>query len=247
MNTRHDTYRDMARHYDLHGWDWYARLAGPRLVELLRSRGVGPGASVLDAGCGTGSLALLLAEAGYRVTAFDLSPAMIARAKTKSGADAVDWRTGDLTSFDFGATFDAAVSVADVLNHLESLDEWESAFQRLRAHLRPGGVLVADVMTCRGLTQLDGQSVQERNGTTLICSIIWDPATRRSTLKVTSFVPASGGQGLYERAQDTITEWGQPVAGALERARRAGFATVERVWSAGDDPEAEDRLTIAAW
>ena len=40
-------------------------------------------ASILDIGCGTGSLTVLLAELGYDVTRLDLSPAMVAHAEAK--------------------------------------------------------------------------------------------------------------------------------------------------------------------
>jgi SAM-dependent methyltransferase len=45
-----------------------------------------PGSSVLDAGAGTGALALLAAELGYEVTALDVSPGMLARAEEKARA-----------------------------------------------------------------------------------------------------------------------------------------------------------------
>jgi len=43
-----------------------------------------PGARVLDVGAGTGSLSLLAAYLGYRVTALDLSPGMLAKARAKA-------------------------------------------------------------------------------------------------------------------------------------------------------------------
>ena len=246
MTPHHDAYHEMARHYDLHEWDWYARTYGARLLALLRERGIAAGASILDAGCGTGSLALMLAREGYRVTGADLSPEMIGRARVKDAAGQVDWRTGDITSLDLGATFEAVVSVADVFNHLESLDEWEAALRSLHTHLRPGGLLCVDTMTCRGLEQMDVQSVQERGGVTLVVAIVYEPAARRSTLKVVSFAPSSSGAGLFERARQTITEWGHPVAHIIPRFVHAGFGDVERPWAATDDPEAEDRILLVA-
>jgi hypothetical protein len=89
---------------------------------------------------------------------------------------------------------------------------------------------------------MDGQSVQERGGITLILSIIYEAASRRSTLKVVSFAPAASG--LFERAQETITEWGQPVADVIACFTRAGFSGVERLWGIATDPEHDDRVAI---
>lgn len=51
-----------------------------------------PGASVLDAGAGTGALSLLAAELGYEVTALDLSPGMLGRAELKAKERGLDER-----------------------------------------------------------------------------------------------------------------------------------------------------------
>jgi hypothetical protein len=77
-------------------------------------------------------------------------------------------------------------------------------------------------------------------------AIIYERASRRSTLKVTSFAPAEATPGLYERAQETITEWGQRVAEVIPRFTRAGFSEIERVWTTSDDPESDERMTLVA-
>ena len=239
-------YDAIAHRYDAHGWDWYAPTTGERLLALLAERGVTAGSRILDAGCGTGTLALRLAGAGYEVAGVDLSPSMIERARGKDTARRVDWREGDITALELDTRFDAIVTVADVLNHLPDLDRWEAAFRSFHRHLRPGGLLVADVMTARGLAQMDQQSVQERGGVTLILAIVWEPRERRSTLKVTSFAPAPSDPGRYERTSETISEWAFPIADVLERVAHAGFSPVERVWGTEAEAEDDDRLTILA-
>ena len=49
-----------------------------------------PPASILDAGAGTGSLTLLAAELGHRVTALDLSEGMLSKAREKAAARGLD-------------------------------------------------------------------------------------------------------------------------------------------------------------
>ncbi|HEU5182783.1 MAG TPA: class I SAM-dependent methyltransferase [Candidatus Polarisedimenticolia bacterium] len=247
MSQRHDAYRGFADHYDLHGWDWYAPTYGPRLFRLVEEKGLA-GCRVLDAGCGTGTLALELAQRGYRVAGMDLSEAMIAVARRKDSAGKVAWRVGDITTAGPApgdGPYDLVTCVADILNHLESLDLWEQAFRRLGAHLRSGGWLFFDVMTCRGLERLDKFVAEEKDGRMLIASMIYEPATRRSTVKVTSFAERPGTH-LYERACETITEWGQPISGILERLGAAGFHSFEQPFAMFDDPEKDDRLGLLA-
>lgn len=94
---------------------------------------------VLDVGCGTGSLSLLAAEQGHRITGVDASRAMVARAREKlAGRDAV-FLVGDAAAPPVGEERYDAVLVRHVL---WALPEPQRALRHWRDLLRPGGRLV---------------------------------------------------------------------------------------------------------
>ncbi|MGV9243444.1 class I SAM-dependent methyltransferase [Streptomyces sp. NPDC003710] len=106
-----------------------------RMGEWLPPR---PG-DVLDLGCGTGSLSLLAAERGHRVTGVDLSPAMVALARAKlAGRDAV-FLVGDAAAPPVPERLFDAVLVRHVL---WTLPDPGRALRHWRGLLRPGGRLV---------------------------------------------------------------------------------------------------------
>jgi len=95
-----------------------------RLREWIPS----PGADVLDVGCGTGSLAVLLAEHGHQVTGVDLSPGMIAQARRKLADHQVQVLLGDAADPPIGnRRFDVVLArhlVWALPNPLAALRRW---------------------------------------------------------------------------------------------------------------------------
>lgn len=108
----------------------------------LLGRAVGNGkCSVLDVGCGTGVMALLLADMGHRVTGVDISEAMLHRAREKAAplSQPVEFLEGDAEEllFEDGA-FDAVVS----RHVLWALPNPERAVAEWKRVLRPGGKVI---------------------------------------------------------------------------------------------------------
>ncbi|WP_262347535.1 class I SAM-dependent methyltransferase [Nocardioides dongxiaopingii] len=103
------------------------------------ARLVQPPASVLDAGCGTGRIAVRLAELGHDVVGLDVDPVMLAEARLS--APTLTWHLADLADFDLGRTFDVVLVAGNTLPLLED-GALGRACARLAAHLAPGGLLV---------------------------------------------------------------------------------------------------------
>jgi SAM-dependent methyltransferase len=102
-------------------------------------------ASVLDAGCGTGRVAIELARRGVHTVGVDRDPAMLASARDK--APGLEWIDADLAGLDLvdgGAPrrFDLVVAAGNVMIFLEPGTE-TAAVARLAHHLVPSGHLVA--------------------------------------------------------------------------------------------------------
>jgi SAM-dependent methyltransferase len=96
-----------------------------------------PRIRVVDLGCGTGRLAIALANAGALVTAVDPNPAMLRWARSKPGADSVTWIEGtavDLVSHQFDMASLMTSHVAQV--YVED-SEWCDVLAHLRRRSFP--------------------------------------------------------------------------------------------------------------
>lgn len=96
---------------------------------------------VLEVGTGPGFFAILLAEAGYRVTAIDLTPSMLAEARRNAGAlsNRIAFMEMNAQALDFkDGRFDVVVS----RNVTWNLPEPKAAYREWTRVLKPGGLLL---------------------------------------------------------------------------------------------------------
>ena len=99
--------------------------------------------SVLDVGCGTGSLAVLLAERGVDVVGVDPADASLAVARAKPHADRMRWVHGDATTVAGhpDVRVDLAIMTGNVAQVFVTDDDWHATLRAARAVLAPGGRL----------------------------------------------------------------------------------------------------------
>ena len=111
----------------------------------------GGDAHVLDFGCGTGSHAMAFGERGIRATGFDVSPAMITRARAKvtpKWEDRVRFEAGsfkELCAGMNGCRFDGAISMFNVLNCMDSPAEMLEQLELIAGVLAPGARFLLEV------------------------------------------------------------------------------------------------------
>ncbi len=107
---------------------------------------------VLELACGTGTMALSMEELGYyNITATDLSPEMIEKAKKKArkAESDVHFQTLDFLNIDLDKTFDAVFMVFDSLNYLHSKKDLLTLHEQVYNVLKPNGIFVYDFTTPR--------------------------------------------------------------------------------------------------
>jgi SAM-dependent methyltransferase len=111
--------------------DLVATLAGP------------PPGPVLDAGCGTGRVAIELARRGYTTTGIDVDPALLDRARAK--APELEWHLGDLANLPAPVAPGpfAAVALAGNVMIFVARGTEGAVLANLAARVAPGGLVIA--------------------------------------------------------------------------------------------------------
>lgn len=104
-------------------------------------------ASVLDAGCGTGRVAVELARHGIEVVGVDVDASMIAEARRR--APGLRWVQCDLSTLDLGRTFDVVVLAGNVPLFCPEGSR-PAMVAACAAHVAPAGALVAGFQLDRG-------------------------------------------------------------------------------------------------
>ena len=129
------------RYYDLLYRDKDYVAEADYIVSLLDRFGI-TGKDLLEFGSGTGKHGRLLAQRGYDVTGIERSAEMVAQAEAAPGFSC---QQGDICTVQLEQTFDAVLSLFNVVSYKKKNDAVQAIFARAAEHLEAGGLFVFDV------------------------------------------------------------------------------------------------------
>lgn len=163
---------------------------------------------VLDLACGTGSMSVELAKAGYEVIGVDLSPEMLMEAQNKAYEEEVNvlFLNQNMCELDLYGTVDMAVCCLDSLNYLIEEKDFEKTLSLVNNFMNDKGLFIFDVNTPYKFKNIYGNNayILEDEGVTCAWQNTFDEETGICDFDLSFFVEQKNG--LYERVDESQKE-----------------------------------------
>lgn len=201
--------------------------------------------TLLDVGCGTGTLTLILAKRGYDMIAADASEDMLCVAQEKSleipGITRPMFLCQSMTELDLYGTVDAAISSLDAVNYLPPEDIPEF-LDLLHLFIDPSGVFIFDINSPERLRSLDG-SISVDEDEDKLCLWRADFDEEENALFYGMDIFTKRGR-FWQRSSEEHAEYLHEPEKLRELLTKAGFTNIE---ICSDGPQSElGRLFIIA-
>jgi SAM-dependent methyltransferase len=199
------------------GFGDQARRQGREILALLRRSGIVTG-TVLDLGCGDGTWLAMLTRAGFEAIGIDQSRALLQHAR--QAAPKARIRTGSIHRAALPQC-DAVTAIGEVFNYRadnDPPDPLRRLFYRIHSALRPGGVLVFDMLVAGPRMHY---SVWRNGRTWILCARVTEDASRRTLTRRIITLRQVGR--LYRRSEETHVLRVPSSAEVLRQLGGAGF------------------------
>ena len=215
--------------------------------KILEKEGICPKTAV-DLACGTGSVALILAQMGYRVTGVDISEEMLTVAQQR--ACELDnmpmFVCQALQEMRLPRGVDMAVCALDGLDYILDPADCKEAIRRVYKALNPGGIFIFDVNTPEKLRAMDGQVFLDEDDD-VYC--VWRGEFDEETNICSYGMDLFQRQGnVWHRSFEEHREYAYTVEQLTDYLRSAGFTHI-RVYADGKleaPKEGEQRIYFSA-
>lgn len=147
---------------------------GEEVDGLLRLADLPPGSRILDLCCGPGRHSLELARRGHRVVGVDRTAAYLEEAREEARRErlAVEFLQDDMRRYRSPETFDAALNLFTSFGYFEDPAEDRLVAEHLFASLRPGGILIMEMVgrevVARTFRERDWRRLERPEGAILL-------------------------------------------------------------------------------
>lgn len=198
---------------------------GQYMIALLKENGVSGDSSVLELGCGTGTVTRMLAKEGYDCVGLDMSEDMlsIASEKTFEEGSQVIYTCQDMRDFEVPYEVDGMISIGDSMNYITSVPDLESVFACVSENLKKGGVFIFDLKTIHFFRDIlsDNTYAQNRDDSAFIWDNCYEEKTRNNIYNLAVFV--LNEDGAFDRYEENHCQHGFTMEEVLSSAEAAGL------------------------
>jgi SAM-dependent methyltransferase len=186
--------------------------------------------SILDIGCGTGTLPILLAKQNYSISGVDLSEEMLSVAMAKAEQERVQipfyqQNMMELEGFD---QLDCVTIFCDSLNYLETEEQVLQTFVKVRESLKENGLFLFDVHSPYKIEEIFGEETFFIDDAEL--SLVWSCTQGDYPLSVEHdlvFFMKEEHSDLYERFEEYHNQRTFPIDIYKNLLNQAGFEVKE--------------------
>ena len=221
-----DAYHELASSYDRLTNDVDYAATVDFYMQILEKERLSPRTAV-DLACGTGSVAILLAEMGMQVVGVDMSEEMLCQASQK--AQALEYPPmfvcQPLQQLRLPKGVDLAVCALDSLDYITDPEDCREAIRRVYRVLNPGGCFIFDVNTPQKLRAMDDQIFLDEDDD-VYC--VWRGEFDEQTNICTYAMDLFQRQGdTWLRSFEEHKEYAYSAEQLTEFLREAGFTRIE--------------------
>ena len=220
------SYDDFSRFYDRLTDNVEYEKRADYFCRLLSMCGINEGI-LLDLGCGTGSMSLIMAEKGFDVIGVDSSIGMLNAAQQKmfeSGRHML-LLNQKMQEIDLYGTVDCAICVLDGINHLPDETDVRAAFAKVSLFMNEGGAFAFDVNTIYKHKNIlaDNAFIYDNDDFFCAWQNSFNPEDNSVDIALDFFEEEDG---VYYRCGESFTEKAYELSDISEWLEEAGFEVV---------------------
>lgn len=218
-------------------------------IDTLFGKEIKEKGSLLDLGCGTGTLSFLLEEKGFDVIGIDKSEDMLAEGFEKKSelCSNVMFLCQDLTELDLFGTAASAVCVLDTVNHIDKAEKIYEFFRRVSLFLEMNGLFLLDVNTPFKHRNIlaDNTFIYDTDDVYCIWQNSYDKNARQTHIDLDFFVKDGD---CYFKESESFSEYEYSINDIISMLEQNGFTVLNQFDGYGNENPTEktERIVLLA-